>query len=120
MRVKSTVLRLKDDLDGYRQESITLEQLRDHDRNFKGQARIAPVEGGGWTLDFRHRYLLTQRGQIRCFKSIEAVCVLLHHLGVHDFRVALQAVAHDQRKVVKWQPGAALRLVKEVGHAQAA
>lgn len=109
MRVRSTALILRDDLDGNVFRSVTLEQLRSKERLFLTKARIAPMQDGGWSLDFNHHYLHAQRGQIRCFKSIEAVCVVLHDLGVYDFKVALQCVCHNQRKMIKWQPAASLK-----------
>ena len=109
MRVKSTALILRDDLDGQAFRPITLEQLRSSQRLFLTKARIAPMQDGGWSLDFNHRYLFTQRGQIRCFKTIEAACVVLHDLNVHDFKVALPCICHNQRKMIKWQPVTSLK-----------
>jgi hypothetical protein len=103
MRVKGTVSTLRDDLDGSSLDLLSLENFRHLvESNSNTSPEVAPLDGGGWGVTFKHRWLMTQRGQVRRFRTLEAVASLLHKESAKGFHVRFTAISPDQRKLVKW------------------
>lgn len=70
--------------------------------NPRTQLEAAPLDGGGWGVTFKHRWLMTQRGHVRRFRTLEAVASLMAKESVKGFNVRFTAISPDQKKLVKW------------------
>jgi hypothetical protein len=82
---------------------MTLEQFRASSKG-RLQLRVHPFHEGGWVVLLNYRGLATQRGQLRVFRTMDALCNFMNEEGLKVFEVNLTVLTLRDCDRTTWQP----------------